>query len=184
MDLDNEEIEATRNLKVKGRYGDVKSIDEAIWRCKELIKPKHINWIGGMNQSAIKILLGNLEALSDMQDSANREITELKKQNRELIDEYHKKVQEVIDLEQDIKILQDDFEDKRLVYIDTPEFQDSYISKQKIKDKIEEFKSENYQIALDSEVAFDTGIMKNNLKIQVLEELLQESENNKILRIL
>ena len=58
------------------------------------------------------------------------------------------------------------------------------IPKQKIKDKIEEFKNENYQIALDSEVAFDTGIMKNNLKIQVLEELLQESENNKILRIL
>ena len=104
-------------------------------------------------------------------------LKEKEKQNRELMEEYHKKVQEVIDLEQDIKILQDDFEDKRLVYIDTPEFQDSYISKQKIKDKIEEFKNENYQIALDSEVAFDTGIMKNNLKIQVLKELLQESED-------
>lgn len=55
-----------------------------------------------------------------------------------LIDEYHKRVQEKIDLEQDIKILQDDLEDKRLVYIDTPEFQDSYIPKQKIKDKIED----------------------------------------------
>lgn len=46
----------------------------------------------------------------------------------------------------------------------------------KIKDKIGELKNENYQIALDSEVAFDTGIMKNNLKIQVLEELLQQED--------
>lgn len=156
-DLDNEEIEATRNLKVKGRYEDVKSIKEAIWRCKELIKPVHINWIGGMNQNAIKILLGNLEALSDMQDSANREIKELRKKVKELeeIDEANRKV--IVE---------------KCDYI-----QNSCIPKQKIKDKIEEFKNENYQIALDSEVAFDTGIMKNNLKIQVLEELLQESED-------
>ena len=170
MDLDNEELEATRS-------SGINSIEEAIKRCKELIKPKHINWIGETNQNAIKLVLSNLEILSNLQYSANREITELKEQNRELMDEYHKKVQEVINLEQDIKILQDDLEDKRLVYIDTQEFQDSYISKQKIKNKIEEFKNENYQIALDSEVAFDTGIMKNNLKIQVLEELLQESED-------
>lgn len=63
---------------------------------------------------------------------------DLEEKYNELMDEYHKKVQEVINLEQDIKILQDDFEDKRLVYIDTPEFQDSYIPKQKIKDKIED----------------------------------------------
>lgn len=46
----------------------------------------------------------------------------------------------------------------------------------KIKDKIKELENENYQIALDSEVAFDTGIMKNNLKIQVLEELLPQED--------
>ena len=176
MDLDNEEIEATRNLKVKGRYGDVKSIDEAIWRCKELIKPKHINWIGGMNQSAIKILLGNLEALSDMQDSANREITELKKQNRELMDEYHKKVQEVIDLEQDIKILQDDFEDKRLVYVDTPEFQDSYISKQKIKDLKENIILQPVIVGgRRNRKTLEYGIKLGEIK--ACEELLQESED-------
>ena len=141
-DLDNEEIEATRNLKIKGIDIDVDSIEKAIWRCKELIKPVHINWIGGMNQNAIKILLGNLEALSDMQDSANKEIAKLKEQNKELMDEYHKRVQEVIDLEQDLKTLQDDLEDKRIVYIDTPEFQDSYISKQKIKNEIEDLEKE------------------------------------------
>ena len=90
-DLDNEELEATRNLKVKGNDIDVDSIDEAIWRCKELIKPVHINWIGGMNQSAIEILLENLEALSDMQDSANKEIKELRKKVKELEEELLKK---------------------------------------------------------------------------------------------
>lgn len=77
MDLDNEELEATRS-------SEINSIEEAIKRCKELIKPVHINWIGGMNQNAIKILIGNLEALSDMQDSANKEIKELRKKVKKL----------------------------------------------------------------------------------------------------
>lgn len=95
-DLDKEELEATRNLKVNGTDKDVGSIDEAIWRCKELIKPVHINWIGGMNQSAIKILIGNLEALSDMQDSANREIKELKEYKQMYLDEVDKHVATVL----------------------------------------------------------------------------------------
>ena len=82
-DLDNEELEATRS-------SEINSIEEAIKRCKELIKPVHINWIGGMNQNAIKILIGNLEALSDMQDSANREIKELRKKVKELEKEVEK----------------------------------------------------------------------------------------------
>ena len=128
------------------------------------------NNLKDLNKSGYVYAKENIETVLNM-------LKEKEKQNKELMDEYHKRVQEKIDLEQDIKVLKDDLEDKRLVYIDTPEFQDSYIPKQKLKDKIEEFKNENYQIALDSEVAFDTGIMKNNLKIQVLEELLQESED-------
>lgn len=166
MDLDNEELEATRS-------SGINSIEEAIKRCKELIKPKHINWIGGMNQNAIKILLGNLEVLSDMQDSANREITELKEQNRELMGEYHKRVQEKIDLEQDLKILQDDFEDKRLVYIDTPEFQDSYISKQKLKDKIEELRKAYEKMEQSSDFIIADSIQP---KIEILQELLEEDK--------
>ena len=83
-DLDNEKIEATRNLKLNGSDTNVGSIEKAIWRCKELIKPVHINWIGGLNQSAIKIVLGNLEALSDMQSLANKEIEGLRKKVKEL----------------------------------------------------------------------------------------------------
>ena len=47
------------------------------------------------------------------------------------------------------------------------------IPKQKIKDKIEELKDENYQISLGSNILLDTQITKNNFKIQVLEELLE-----------
>lgn len=44
----------------------------------------------------------------------------------------------------------------------------------KIREKIEELKEENYQISLNSKVTFDSGMMKNNLKISVLEDLLKE----------
>lgn len=50
------------------------------------------------------------------------------------------------------------------------------IPKQVVKDKIEELKDENYQISLGSNILLDTQITKNNLKIQVLEELLQEED--------
>lgn len=49
-----------------------------------------------------------------------------------------------------------------------------YIPKSKVKEKIEELENESYQISLKSEVAFDSGIMKNNLRIKVLQELLEE----------
>lgn len=52
----------------------------------------------------------------------------------------------------------------------------NFIPKQKIKDKIEELKDENYQISLGSNILLDTQITKNNFKIQVLEELLQEED--------
>lgn len=51
-----------------------------------------------------------------------------------------------------------------------------YIPKSVIKEKIEELENENYQISQESEIAFDSGIMKNNFKIQVLKELLKGSE--------
>ncbi len=41
---------------------------------------------------------------------------------------------------EELKILKDDIQDKRIVYVDTPEFEESYISIQKIKDEIEELK--------------------------------------------
>ena len=50
MDLDNEELEATRRLNGVAKMSD---IGKDIKRCEELIKPEHANWIGISNQLAI-----------------------------------------------------------------------------------------------------------------------------------
>lgn len=42
----------------------------------------------------------------------------------------------------ELEVLEDDLKDKRIVYVDTPEFAENYIPKQKIKDKIEEMEKE------------------------------------------
>lgn len=60
----------------------------------------------------------------------------------------------------ELEVLEDDLKDKRIVYVDTPEFEEKFIPKQKIKDKIEEVKKEENLYA------------RTNI-IQVLEELLQ-----------
>ena len=127
------------------------SIEEDVKRCKELIKIEHANWIGMSNQSVISNVLAERE-----QDK--KRIKQLEKENGELRER-------VKELEEDLysanKIVEE--------YIDS-------IPKQKIKDKIEELKDEKYQISLGSNILLDTQITKNNFKIQVLEELLQEED--------
>ena len=51
------------------------------------------------------------------------------------------------------------------------------IPKQKIKEKIEELKNEKEQLRIDKNVTWDSQIYKLDLKIRVLQELLQESED-------
>ena len=130
---------------------------------------------GKKEVNAIKTILGNLEALCDMQMAADRElknakqineehqkingelrekVTKLEEENRELMSEYHNRIQEKIDLEQDLKILE-----------------------QKIKDKIEELRNEKEQLRIEKRVLWDSGIYKIDLKIEILQELLQESED-------
>ena len=65
----------------------------------------------------------------------------------------------------ELEVLEDDLKDKRVVYIDTPEFAENYIPKQKVKDKIEELKK------------IKTGLPVRHMKvaqIKILEELLGE----------
>lgn len=40
----------------------------------------------------------------------------------------------------ELEVLEDDLKDKRIAYVDTPEFEEKFIPKQKVKDKIEELK--------------------------------------------
>lgn len=64
---------------------------------------------------------------------------------------------------EELKVLEDDFKDKRIVYIDTPEFKEAFIPKQKVKTKIG---------ALQMEERYD--YLDNKKAIQTLEELLEE----------
>ena len=127
------------------------SIEEDVKRCKELIKIEHANWIGMSNQSAISNVLAERE-----QDK--KRIKQLEKENGELRER-------VKELEEDLyntnKIVEE--------YIDS-------IPKQKIKDKIEELKNEKEQLRIDKNVTWDSQIYKIDLKIQVLQELLQEED--------
>ena len=50
-------------------------------------------------------------------------------------------IKRVIKKLKELEVLEDDLKDKRVVYIDTPEFTESYIPQRKIKDKIEEAKN-------------------------------------------
>lgn len=156
-----------KNGKEKSREINVGSIEEDMEILKNIIEiyencsvpeiDMQVDITFGKKEvNAIKTVLGNLEALCDMQRSADKEL--------ELLREKVKRLEEQVEY------------DKTHIY--TPlTIQLNFIPKQKIEDKIEELKEENYQISLESKVVFDTGIMKNNLKIQVLQELLQESED-------
>ena len=70
---------------------------------------------------------------------------------------------------EELKILEDDIQDKRIVYIDTPEFEENYILKQKIKDKLEEL---NKEIKSCTEI---DAIFKIKQQ-QILQELLESEE--------
>ena len=62
MDLDNEELEATRRLNGVAKMSD---IGKDIKRCEELIKPEHANWIGISNQLAIAGALARIQELEE-----------------------------------------------------------------------------------------------------------------------
>lgn len=62
------------------------------------------------------------------------------------------------------QILKDDIEGHRIAYVDTPEFEENYISKDKIKGKIEELKNRK--------IGASTGIFA--VQVDILEELLGE----------
>lgn len=42
-----------------------------------------------------------------------------------------------------LQVLEDDLKDKRIVYVDTPEFEEKFITKQKVKEELERAEKEN-----------------------------------------
>ena len=76
----------------------------------------------------------------------------------------------------ELEVLEDDLKDKRVVYIDTPEFAENYIPKQKVKDKIEELNNNRpYLMKFEDwrkKEYTNEDIIQNC--IEVLEELLED----------
>ena len=62
MDLDDEELKATRKLNGVAKESN---IEEDIKRCEKLIEPQNANWIGISNQLAIAHIVDRIKELEE-----------------------------------------------------------------------------------------------------------------------
>ena len=146
-------------------------IKEAIERCNELIKEKHANWIGLSNQKAIRNVLQELERLQ--KDSINKE-----------------KLIEIIDFGINATDSNDNYSigmcngmiyiksvilDRDIEYKECPK---NSISKDKIRDKIEELEKEIDTAIDNSKGGLDEEFIDKGTKLlaqkRVLQDLLKE----------
>ena len=128
-------------------------------------------------EEAIKIVLGNLEILSDMQRSADRE---LKRQKQ--INEEHQKLNG--ELREKVKELEE--ENSTLKNFTSSIFNDNvekdFIVKQKIKDKIDELKEtlKHYNEYSKLNLLEKVNVDLIDARIDILQELLQEEAKNEL----
>lgn len=147
------------------------NIEDAIKRCKELIKPEHSNWIGLTNQSAIEIVLGNLEALCDMQKSADRELEKAKKINEE-----HRK--ENADLMKEINVVEKEkgewIEDCNNLKKKVKELEEENESLKRVNNIIKNIDIENAAQKIDD---YYNEFMRNFIPKQKIKEKINENSN-------
>lgn len=148
-DLDDEELEATRRLNGVAREKNkertdinVGSIEEDIKRCEQLIKPEHASWIGISNQSAIAHLI--------------EKIKELEEENATL--RKAKNIAKEVKIEDITQVMNKSYE----------EFMKQFVSKQKVKDKIEELEKAK------NKTNKEHWKYNYTLQIAILKELLEE----------
>lgn len=113
MDLDDDELKATRKLNGVDKERD---IEKDIKRCEELIKPEHANWIGISNQLAIAHVVDRIKELK-------KENTTLRKANN-----ITKNLTKEVKIEDITQVMNKSYK----------EFMKNFIPVQKVKDKIEE----------------------------------------------
>lgn len=70
---------------------------------------------------------------------------------------------------EELEVLEDDLKDKRIIYVDTPEFEEKFIAKQKVKD---EFNKLNTRIK-----DFKNPEIKKYFSIEQIIYLLEQFEN-------
>ena len=119
---------------------------------------------------AIKIVKGFLE--KDCYTD-----TELEYSLKTLLDLYNKQKEEIEDLKRDYEIITDDMKNHNVVYTDMPEFEERYISKDKIKDNIKELEILKMTSFANNEISkqvYKEQIDLINMQINVLKNLLEE----------
>ena len=136
---------------------NIGSIEDAIKRCEQLIKPEHACWIGISNQLAILHILEDYRMLREIDKEHKKEngllrekVKELEEKNKELWNEYHNRVQEKIDLSQKLE---------------------ETIPKQKIKEIIDECIPKKPNI-ITGEIEYTPNTNANSYLTQQILELL------------
>ena len=72
----------------------------------------------------------------------------------------------------ELEVLEDDLKDKRIVYVDTPEFAEKFIPKQKVKEELEKAKKENEPYEIHNKESRMFWI--NQGKIRLAKKLLED----------
>ena len=175
---------------------NISSIEEAIKQLEDLKKDR-LSFVTGDKEhdeiylkdvQAIEIVLGNLEALEDMQKTANKELDNAKRINEEHKKENGELIEKVKELEEYIFIAPnlDEMTATKYTNIQREAYfrgraeeqqkaeqiiYENYIPKQKIKNKIEE-----YYKKMEENNRNISWIITGRIVLNVLEELLQEED--------
>ena len=72
----------------------------------------------------------------------------------------------------ELEVLEDDLKDKRIAYVDTPEFEEKFIAKQKVKEELEKAKKENEPYEIHNKESRMFWI--NQGKIRLAKKLLED----------
>lgn len=135
-------INKEESIEYKISDTNVGNIEEDIKRCEQLIKPEHASWIGISNQSAIAHLI--------------EKIKELEEENATL--RKAKNIAKEVKIEDITQVMNKSYE----------EFMKQFVSKQKVKDKIEELEKAK------NKTNKEHWKYNYTLQIAILKELLEE----------
>lgn len=116
-------------------------------------------------KKALKYLRKNVIARIDIDKNGKEKIIGYGNAHKYIILKLIKKQQKEIE---ELQIIADDIKGHNIVYTDTPEFEDKFISKDKIREKIEELEKAKLPIE------YNIKNIKITDQIRILEELLEE----------
>ena len=173
MDLDDEELEATRRLNGVAKKNN---IEEDIKRCEELVKPEHANWIGISNQLAIAHVVDRAkEVENDLTTAYLKGYADAEEKHKKRIKELEEEKKTILNSKIGIDLSYDDYIPKQKVKDVLAEIQKEYEKLDKASDEflsnkektVEDYVLEKERLATMQTLAY----CRDNL-----EELLEESK--------